>query len=332
MGTSPNEEVLPVRRRSAVLLSTTVLAVLALAGCSSPAEPDAEPTGTPADLCAAAADSGPVVESLSVSDGAPEDGAVPVEFETPLEVADFEREVVVEGDGDPIESGQFLDVALTAYNAETGELFGTAGFAPGEQLPQQISPESTLGLVLGCAPVGSRIAAVFPASEASPTALVYTFDILGVTPTAAWGEAQEPVDGMPEVELDDDGAPTVTLPDDLETPETTQLATLKQGDGIEVQDGDQVLVQYRGVRGSTGEEFDSSWSGGAPAQFGTGQVIPGFTKALVGHTVGSQVIAVIPPAEGYGEGEINEEDLTGETLIFVVDILATQHTPAAPAE
>ncbi|WP_261164808.1 FKBP-type peptidyl-prolyl cis-trans isomerase [Microbacterium sp. Marseille-Q6965] len=321
-----------MRRRSAVLLSTAALAALALAGCSSPAEPDAEPTGTPADLCAAAADSGPVVESLSVSDASLDEGTVTVDFDTPLEVTDFERQVVVEGTGEPIESGQFLDVALTAYNAETGELYGTAGYQPGEQLPQQISPESTLGLVLGCAPIGSRIAAVFPASDASPTALVYTFDILGVTPTAAWGEPQEPVEGMPTVELDDDGAPTVTLPDDLAIPETTQLATLKQGDGVEVQDGDQVLVQYRGVRASTGEEFDSSWSGGTPAQFGTDQVIPGFTKALVGHTVGSQVIAVIPPAEGYGEGEINEEDLTGETLIFVVDILATQHAAAAPAE
>ena len=33
------------------------------------------------------------------------------------------------------------------------------------------------------------------------------------------------------------------------------------------------------------------------------------------------------PADGYGEGEINTTDLKGETLVFVVDILAT--APAA---
>jgi peptidylprolyl isomerase len=38
------------------------------------------------------------------------------------------------------------------------------------------------------------------------------------------------------------------------------------------------------------------------------------------------VLAVIPPQEAYGEGEINKEDLTGETLVFVLDVLA-----AAPA-
>ncbi|WP_083990900.1 FKBP-type peptidyl-prolyl cis-trans isomerase [Microbacterium sediminis] len=322
-----------MRRRSAALLSTMTLAVLALAGCAtsgdSTAEP--EPTGTPADLCAAAADSGPAVEALTVSDAPLSDGVVEVTFEAPLTVDQFQRQVVVEGDGAPLEAGQFVDVAITGYDATTGELVGTAGYNPGEQLPQQISPESTLGIVLGCAPIGSRVAAAYVGGTAEdgtevPPA-VYTFDVLGVTPTAAWGEQQEPVEGMPTVELADDGAPTVTIPEGLETPDTTQLATLKTGDGITVEDGDQVMVQYTGIRASNGEEFDSSWASG-PIDFNTSGVIEGFTKALVGQTVGSQVLAVIPPAEGYGEGEINENDLTGETLIFVVDILATQHLAA----
>ncbi|MEO6309178.1 MAG: FKBP-type peptidyl-prolyl cis-trans isomerase, partial [Leifsonia sp.] len=51
-------------------------------------------------------------------------------------------------------------------------------------------------------------------------------------------------------------------------------------------------------------------------------------KALVGQAVGSQVIAVIPPADGYGEAGVPNAGIGGtDTLVFVVDILGT--TPAA---
>ena len=68
--------------------------------------------------------------------------------------------------------------------------------------------------------------------------------------------------------------------------------------------------------------FDSSWSRGAPATFsiGTGGVIPGWDKGLVGKKVGSRVLLVVPPADGYGaqaQGKIP----ANSTLVFVVDIL-----------
>ena len=37
---------------------------------------------------------------------------------------------------------------------------------------------------------------------------------------------------------------------------------------------------------------------------------------------------MIPPAAGYGEGEINDQDLKGETLVFVIDILGVQRAAA----
>jgi peptidylprolyl isomerase len=51
--------------------------------------------------------------------------------------------------------------------------------------------------------------------------------------------------------------------------------------------------------------------------------VQGFTDAVLGETVGSQVIAVLPPSVAYGEGEINDADLKGQTLVFVVDILGS---------
>ena len=59
--------------------------------------------------------------------------------------------------------------------------------------------------------------------------------------------------------------------------------------------------------------------------------MPGFVQALAGQKVGSQVLVVIPPALGYGE-DAKAHELGGKTLVFVIDILATMHAPAAAGQ
>ena len=104
---------------------------------------------------------------------------------------------------------------------------------------------------------------------------------------------------------------------------------LKKGDGPAVASGRHGRsCNYTGVKWTDGMVFDSSWERVRPLTFTTTGVVDGFQQALEGQTVGSQVLVVIPPAAGYGAAESNEQDLAGETLVFVVDILATQH--AAP--
>lgn len=311
------------------MLSAAAIAAIALAGCSAqdPQEPQA--TGAPADLCDAAAASGDAVESVSVEGEQGEPSTAT--FETPVEFDEVQRLVLEEGDGDPLETGEFVDYAMTAYDASTGEEIGNVGYEAGQLLPTMVSPDSIFGELIGCSGPGSRIVAGLPAQQGSDAAgQIYVLDVLGVTPTAAWGEPQDPADGQPVVELAEDGAPTVTIPEGLEAPAQTELSVLKQGDGATVEEGDKVFVQYSGVKLSDGTEFDSSWSRGAPTSFETTGVVEGFKKALEGQKVGSQVLAVIPPAEGYGGSEGHE--LQDETLVFVVDILGTQHPAQAPAE
>ena len=74
----------------------------------------------------------------------------------------------------------------------------------------------------------------------------------------------------------------------------------------------------------SGKTFDSSWARGTPAEFviGTGNVIAGWDEGLVGQTVGSQVLLVIPPDKGYGSAGQADVGIKGtDTLVFVVDIL-----------
>jgi peptidylprolyl isomerase len=98
---------------------------------------------------------------------------------------------------------------------------------------------------------------------------------------------------------------------------------LIKGTGAAITAGQTVTVNYVGVLWATGKQFDSSWSR-TPTTFkiGLGQVIPGWDKVLVGNTVGSQVLMVIPPADAYGAaGAPNAGISATDTLVFVVDLL-----------
>ncbi|MGB9375770.1 MAG: FKBP-type peptidyl-prolyl cis-trans isomerase [Jiangellales bacterium] len=125
------------------------------------------------------------------------------------------------------------------------------------------------------------------------------------------------------VSTDTETAPQITVPE-TEPPTELLVETVVEGDGDEVMAGDLLLADYAGVLWDTGAEFDSSWSRGEPAAFGigVGAVIPGWDSGLVGQRVGSRVLLVIPPEQGYGD-EGSGEIPGGATLVFVVDIRGT---------
>jgi peptidylprolyl isomerase len=312
-----------VRIRSLSILSAVAAATLLLAGCSGSTAPDS--TSTPSaeasvDLCSAAAASGEASDSVTVDGGFGEVSTATFELNQTFDA--IQRTVVTEGDGDAIADGDYVRYALSAFDATTGERLGDAGYAEDDMLPNPVAADSALGQILGCATIGTRLAVALPGSDSSNPAF-YIVDVLGVTPLAAWGEDQPAVEGMPEVTLADDGQPSVTLPD-TDAPTDLKISVLKEGDGPAVTAGDTTLLQYYGVSWNTGESFDSSWKNGAPISIDGNTYVEGFIQALEGQKVGSQILVVIPPALGYGEGEINDSDLTGQTLVFVIDILANQ--------
>jgi peptidylprolyl isomerase len=99
---------------------------------------------------------------------------------------------------------------------------------------------------------------------------------------------------------------------------------LTVGDGPEATPGQAVTVHYVGVSFTTGEEFDSSWSRNDPFRFplGGGRVIAGWDKGVAGMKVGGRRKLVIPPHLAYGDRGAGAAIKPGETLIFVVDLLA----------
>jgi peptidylprolyl isomerase len=115
-------------------------------------------------------------------------------------------------------------------------------------------------------------------------------------------------------------------PIDGPAPTDLEVTDLTVGDGQEATAGTQVSVHYVGVAHSTGEQFDASYDRGQPLQFGlgAGQVIQGWDQGVQGMKVGGRRRLVIPPHMGYGDRGAGGVIKGGETLIFVVDLLAVR--------
>lgn len=248
-----------------------------------------------------------------------------VTFETAF-VGDAEDHlVVIPGTGADIKAGQRVTVDYVAINGNDGkELDSTYG-----QTQQKIilDDKSLLKPVYDAIvgqKVGVRVLASANITDRLGAWSLFVFDVVATAdvPTSASGTPVTPDPSLPVVTVQD-GVPTITPP--TGTPPTTLVSqVLIKGSGPAITAGQTVLMQYTGMIWATGRIFDSSWGSGA-VEFpvGTGQVIPGFDEGLVGQTLGSRVLLVIPPDKGYGSEGNAQAGISGtDTLVFVVDLLA----------
>jgi len=109
----------------------------------------------------------------------------------------------------------------------------------------------------------------------------------------------------------------VTLPSGL------QYKILTAGAGPKPTASDSVKCNYRGTL-IDGKEFDSSYKRGQPATFEVGQVIKGWTEALLLMPVGSKWQIFVPSSLGYGERGAGAEIGPNATLIFEVELLSIE--------
>ncbi|MDT0166821.1 FKBP-type peptidyl-prolyl cis-trans isomerase [Actinotalea sp. AC32] len=320
-----------MRRLAAALLTTTLL----LAGCGqSSEEPETEPTETAStDGADGAAEATPedlaALEAVEVEGDL---GAAPtLTFEQPFAVSAPVAIVETEGTGAELAEGQSVTFHYVAYDGDNGETLGST-WETDQPLRMKLGDQQyyipALTEAMAGQKVGTRFLFATPGGEATEEAEAFAAAVMAVevieakdVPTRAEGTAVAPVEGLPTVTLGEDGAPSVEIPEGSTAPTDLTVQPLIEGTGPEVQQGQTISVQYHGVKYSDGEVFDSSWERGTPAEFaiGVGQVIQGWDQALVGQTVGSQLLLVIPPDLAYG-GQPDHE-LAEETLVFVVDIL-----------
>ncbi len=174
------------------------------------------------------------------------------------------------------------------------------------------------GLVLsGCSGAGSD-------GEASPSPSPSASDVAESATPSAKGPEATLLPKLDDVKVAGEfgKVPTVTGPWPFKV-DKTQVKVLKKGEGPKVGAESGVSVHYHGLVARTGQVFQSSFAINQPAMLSMGGVIPGFKTGLVGQSVGSRVLLVIPGKEAYdAAGGLPQAGIqVGDTLIFVVDIL-----------
>ncbi|GAA0489053.1 FKBP-type peptidyl-prolyl cis-trans isomerase [Streptomyces stramineus] len=260
-------------------------------------------------------------------------------------------ETLVEGKGDKVEKDGFLRADFVAHSLKDGKMLGSSWDAPGQKPDDKAprrqevvqigkpgqSPLTKVAEALVGQKAGSRVEVqgtvketigeqVNPQLGLQPDdGLVWIVDVVGAqkvdAKAEAKGEQAKPDAGMPEAKADGQKAAEITIPKDEKAPADLKEQVLIKGTGPEVKAGDGLIAQYTGVKWEDGKKFDSSWDhGGATAfQIGTGSVVQGWDKGLVGKRVGDRVELVIPPGLAYGGQQGSE--LAKNTLVFIVDIV-----------
>ncbi len=310
-------------RRIAVISALPLLAAVALAGCGGSSS---NSSATPAVTVAGSFGKAPAVNIPS------EKAASKLAVKT-----------LVHGSGQPLaRADAFIgNYAIYLWSGTSHKLLQSTFKTGGK--PTLFSGQLLPGLetALIGQKMGSRVLAVIPPKEGFGTrgdaqagikgtdTLVFVVDMIkdfAGNASATGQQVSSGGSGLPTVTAGAAGtAPAIKVPSG-NPPANLTTKVLIKGTGPTVAAGDTVVVQYVGAIWRNGYQFDSSWKRSQPFGFTVGaspsQVIAGWDKGLVGQTVGSRVMLVIPPADGYGKTGSPQAHIKGtDTLVFVVDIL-----------
>lgn len=257
----------------------------------------------------------------------------------PFKVTSTQTQVLKAGTGATLTSSDIASLSMEVVNGTSGKTVNSnyeaapTGLFVGE-------PSMLTGLKKGLSgqKVGSRLLLAIPPSEGfgaqgasqlgigADDTMVLVLDVLSATKmlTEATGVAVPPVKGLPTVAFNDSKPATITVPKGAKAPTKLVVQPLVKGTGSVVKAGQTVRATYTGVVWNTGTMFDSAFSHDPKYfefQAGAGGVIKAWDKAVVGQKVGSRLLLVVPPVDGYGAAGSPPKIKGTDTLVFVLDIL-----------
>ncbi len=317
-------------------------AVLFLAACGGDDKATAENSATAAPSASASASPSasakPKVTPSNNFDKVTVTGdfgkAPKVSVDEPYAIDKTRTKVLKPGDGAEVKAGQTVEVNYYGVNGRTGKKFDES-FSRGEPVTfalDQVVPGFSKGLT--GQRKGSRVLIAMPGSEGYDPAggnaqigveigdsLVFVVDIVNVQLSEPAGTKVTPKGGLPTVSGPVD-KPTITIPKG-DPPAKLVVQPLIKGNGKKVGAGDTITFHYRWQAWSDGRLVEQSY-GDQPASIPLASLVPGMVKGLEGQTVGSRVLLVIPPAQGYPDGNADPKIDKDETLVMVVDLLFTQ--------
>lgn len=249
---------------------------------------------------------------------------------------ELKTEVIKKGDGATLQDGDAVQVNYLGQEWDSTKPFDDS-FGSGKPF----------GLVIGAGmvipgweqgltgqKVGSRVELVIPPDLAygqqgkgdikPDSTLVFVADILSSkkVPVSAKGTAVAQDDSaLPKVGTNTDGkAPSMEIPKS-DPPKKLVSDYVLESDGEAVKESDTVVVNYEAYLWKGAEKFDSTYASGKVAAFPLSNIaVKGLKDGLIGKKVGSRVLLVIPPDQGFGQ-EAEQTIPAGSTLVWSVDIL-----------
>ncbi len=257
-----------------------------------------------------------------------------VKVSSPWAIDKTRTKVLEPANGPVIKAGSTVEVNYYGVDARTGKKFDDS-FSRGAPVAfplDQVVPGFSKGLV--GQRQGSRVLIAMPGKDGYDASggntqagievgdtLIFVVDIVDAPLSGPQGTKVTPKAGLPTV-TDKSGVPSISVPKTT-APAQLVVQPLVKGSGKKVAATDTLTFNYRWVTWSSGKLLEESYSA-KPATAPLAQLLPGMQKGLVGQTVGSRVLLVIPPAEGYPDGNANPKIDKNETLVMVVDVLFTQ--------
>lgn len=233
-----------------------------------------------------------------------------VEFPTPLIADEPQRSVAIPGDGTPAPAGSVLEVSFQHFEGAGGAALISGGASSEGALLVASADKLAIGEALICATRGSRVVVTGPAEDLDAQyagireTLVAVIDVEAVYQGKANGINQLPQDGMPTVVTAVDGEPGITLTYQA-APEEPRSSVIKAGGGAVLAEGDTAIIHGRswswptGIGGSPTVAQLDTWGAAAPRTLDlTADLGETVLDALVGQKVGSQVLVVLPGADG----------------------------------
>lgn len=259
-------------------------------------------------------------------------------FPTPLISTDVAVAELTTGDGIDIGATDAVEVSVSIYDGATGvPLASQSGDLIGVELRSFVTGDLSFTAAFTCATVGSRLVVTGTAEQLfgpeslgldPEQTLIAVNDIVLAYPGQATGVEQLVPGGFPSVVFTPDGQPGFTFVG-ASPPSELVYAVMRQGSGAIVAEGDEIAANLTGIVWNGTATFASSFENLAPgplliqelAADGTGTV-PGLVTALIGQKVGSRILVVVPPSDGYPPGAAPGTVGPEDTMVFVVDILA----------
>src|SRR5919112_5517043 len=255
-----------------------------------------------------------------------------------LDVTKPETGTIIKGDGAEVAKDDSIRFRFYAADGTNGQVVAS-NYSDAEPSKLALDTPGPFNEYLVGSHIGDRVAVALPVKDlvgkdqAPPPGLkrkddlVLVFDVVEeVQPPLEGpkGDAVEPPADAPKVEEKDGDVTGLDFTDaPAKPPKKLQVIPLIEGDGAEVKEGDQLTVDYFGAVWGEKKAFDDSYSRGEPAEFALaqGQLIDGWVEGLQGVKVGSRVMLVVPPEQGYGKKGSPPNIPGNSTLVFVIDVL-----------